>query len=141
MIVNAIIGGDLLAVTYFYYKATIPLEIRLITGNKLVRGHREVFWAGSEYTQATSPQIARNLTDARRNIAEIKELYTAQGFLDDRGVTFLTFPFEISTIIGISTMLVDEYFRLIDQYEKQASSRLMALRELPISNTEKKGVP
>ncbi|MBA3046208.1 MAG: hypothetical protein KKH41_07025 [Candidatus Thermoplasmatota archaeon] len=91
-------GGELLAVTYFYYKATIPLEIRLITGNKLVRDHREVFWAGSEYTQAISLQIARNLTDARRNIAEIKELYTAQGFLDDGGVTFLTFPFEISRV-------------------------------------------
>jgi len=91
-------GGELLAVTYFYYKATIPLEIRLITGNKLVRDHKEVFWAGSEYTQALSLQFARNLTDARRNIAEIKELYTAQGFLDDGGVTFLTFPFEISKV-------------------------------------------
>ena len=46
---------------------------------------------------------------------------------------------EISTVVGISTMLVDEYFRLIDQYEKQASSRLKALRELPISGTEKRG--
>jgi DNA-binding MarR family transcriptional regulator len=91
-------GSELLAVTYFYYKATIPLEIRLITGNKLVRDHREVFWAGSEYTQALSLQLAHNLTDARRNIAEIKELYTAQGFLDDGGVTFLTFPFEISKV-------------------------------------------
>ena len=92
------LGGELLAVTYFYYKATIPLEIRLITGNKLVRDHKEVFWAGSEYTQSLSLQLARNLTDARRNIAEIKELYTAQGFLDDGGVTFLTFPFEISKV-------------------------------------------
>jgi predicted transcriptional regulator len=91
-------GSELLAVTYFYYKATIPLEIRLITGNKLVRDHKEVFWAGSEYTQAISLQLAHNLTDARRNIAEIKELYTAQGFLDDGGVTFLTFPFEISRV-------------------------------------------
>jgi hypothetical protein len=91
-------GSELLAVTYFYYKATIPLEIRLITGNKLVRDHKEVFWAGSEYTQALSLQLAHNLTDARRNIAEIKELYTAQGFLDDGGVTFLTFPFEISRV-------------------------------------------
>ena len=91
-------GSELLAVTYFNYKATIPLEIRLITGNKLVRDHKEVFWADSEYTQAVSLQLAHNLTDARRNIAEIKELYTAQGFLDDRGVIFLTFPFEISKV-------------------------------------------
>lgn len=90
------LGGEILAVTYFYYKSTIPMEIRLITGNKLVKDHKEVFWAGSEYTQSLSLQISRNLTDAKRNIDEIEELYTAQGFFDAGGITFLTFPFQIS---------------------------------------------
>ncbi|MEW5936553.1 MAG: hypothetical protein AB1665_01875 [Candidatus Thermoplasmatota archaeon] len=92
------IGGEMLVVTYFYYKATVPMNLRLITGSKLVRDHKEVFWAGSEYTQALSLQLSMNLTDAKRNVAEIEELYTAQSFFDEGGITFLTFPFEISRI-------------------------------------------
>jgi hypothetical protein len=92
------LGGELLGVTYFHYKATIPLNIRLITGTKLVREHREVFWAASEYTQAISLQLARSFTDAKANVADIESLYTAQGFLDEGGITFLPFPFAISRI-------------------------------------------
>lgn len=46
---------------------------------------------------------------------------------------------EISSVVGISTMLVEEYFRLIDRYEEQGSSRLKALREPPVPKTAKGG--
>jgi len=46
---------------------------------------------------------------------------------------------EISTIVGISTMLVEEYLRLIDRYERQGSTRLNALREPPVSSMAKGG--
>ena len=46
---------------------------------------------------------------------------------------------EISTVVSISTMLVEEYLRLIDRYESQGSSRLKALREPPVPKAVKGG--
>ena len=46
---------------------------------------------------------------------------------------------EISTVVGISTMLVEEYLKLIDRYENQGSSRLKALREPPAPKAVKGG--
>lgn len=87
------LGGELLSATYCYYKATVPLNIRLITGRRLAASHREVFWAGSEYSQAVFFQFARSFSEARANVAEMERLYTAQGFLGEGGVTFVPLPF------------------------------------------------
>jgi DNA-binding MarR family transcriptional regulator len=91
------LGGELFAATYCHYRATVPLNIRLITGRRLVKMHGEVFWAGSEYSQAVSFQFAKNFTGARANVVEMERLYTAQGFLGEGGITFLTFPFGIAS--------------------------------------------
>ncbi len=91
------LGGELFATTYCHYRATVPLNIRLITGRQLVKMHSEVFWAGSEYSQAVSFQFAKNFTGARANVVEMERLYTAQGFLGEGGITFLTFPFGIAS--------------------------------------------
>jgi hypothetical protein len=56
----------------------------------------EVFWAGSEYSQAVSFQFARSFTDAKTNVVEMEQMYMAQGFLGDGGITFLAFPFGIA---------------------------------------------
>lgn len=92
------LGAEMLAVVYSRYKATIPLHVRLMTGQRLVESHKEVFWAMSEYSQAMSFQLARNFTDVRRNVTEIEGLYTALGFLDEGGITSIALPFEISEI-------------------------------------------
>ena len=90
------LGGEVFAATYCNYKASVPLNIRLITGRRLVEIHGEVFWAGSEYSQAISFQFARNFTEAKKNVVEMEQLYMAQGFLSDGGITFLAFPFELA---------------------------------------------
>jgi len=90
------LGGEIFGTTYSYYKAIVPLHLRLITGKRLVELHREVFWAGSEYSQAVSFQFARSFTDAKTNVVEMEQMYMAQGFLGDGGVTFLAFPFGIA---------------------------------------------
>ncbi|MFO7618619.1 MAG: hypothetical protein R6W91_03055 [Thermoplasmata archaeon] len=90
------LGGEIFAITYCNYKATVPLDIRLIAGRRLAENHREVFWAGSEYSQAVFFQFARNFTEAKKNIIEMERLYMAQGFLGDGGITFLAFPFDIA---------------------------------------------
>ncbi len=90
------LGGEIFAATYCHYKATVPLNIRLITGRRLAEMHREVFWAGSEYSQAISFQFAKTFTEAKTNIIEMERLYTAQGFLGEGGITFLAFPFGIA---------------------------------------------
>ena len=92
------LGGEMLAVTYSHYRPSVPSDIRLITGKRLAEAHKEVFWTISEYNQSISLELSRNLTDLKKNISQLEQLYTAQSFLDEGDITLIAFPFEIAEI-------------------------------------------
>ena len=116
------IGAELIAVNYSVYKATASVEDRIKTGKKFAESHKEVFWAINEYVQSVGLHFAQNYTDISRNITELEEYYTVNGYLGEDGIHLLIFPFEMVDIpyfFDFSPLLAQSFGIIEDPRKKQ----------------------
>lgn len=92
----------------------------------------QLYLDGLEYTD-----LERRTKHSGEAIKNYVQTFKRVLILKDRGVPVD----EMSAIVGFSRPLVEEYLKLIDQYEAHGSTRLEALRETPAAAAEKGGSP
>lgn len=108
------IGCELLIVVYGKMNRRTTIEDRLAISKKYLEKFHEYFYIISESNQAINLAISRNITEFEQNYEGIIQMYESHEFLDERGFTYVLFPFNLISIYNFFdySPLLNRLFKL-----------------------------
>ncbi len=92
------IGCELLIVVYGKMNRKTTIDDRLSISKKHLEKFHEYFYIISESNQAINLAISKNITEFEQNYEGIMQMYESHEFLDEKGFTYVLFPFNLISI-------------------------------------------
>ncbi len=107
-------GCEMLEVGYTKLNLTTSQEARMKPGKKLVEDFEETFFTVFEPSKMLSMSIAKNYTEAKKNMDRFLQVFSEHNFIEGHGYSFLHFPFEHTKIHNFFDManLLKRHFSL-----------------------------
>lgn len=135
------VGFELLLVMFGRLNQFTTFEERMRVAGDTIKSFTEDFQVLSEANQAYNLSVSQNYTEYAKNLSKFLHLYSENKFLTKKGLTTLSYPFEISRIhsfLDYESLLAKLFGFASEPYPEQPVIPTNSVSKVKLTRAERK---